>query len=250
MDFGQRAPDRYWWHRLPDSAYVPPIYAALSDEEWAVLDAWFHETDARTMHGEANVPALCVLQGFVMGSMIGRVVQLGAFAGYSTLLAGFMMRRMGLRHAVFSVDVDPALCDYCRHWIREADLEEHVHVECADSGDGAVPARAARYLGGAPDLVLIDSSHAYRHTRRELDLWMEALAPGGFLFLHDTSDAATQWDATREGGVHRAFEEWRREHPDVAAININGPATRPGAVLPYKDGCGLGIVQKRPPPAR
>jgi hypothetical protein len=48
MDFGQRAPDRYWWHRLPDSAYVPPIYAALSDEEWAVLEAVLQKAPRRS----------------------------------------------------------------------------------------------------------------------------------------------------------------------------------------------------------
>ncbi|MEY2574899.1 MAG: hypothetical protein QOF80_386, partial [Verrucomicrobiota bacterium] len=31
---------RYWWHRLPGTDYVPPVYSDLSETEWTVLGEW------------------------------------------------------------------------------------------------------------------------------------------------------------------------------------------------------------------
>ena len=105
--FAGRAGPRYWWFRTVGRHYVPPVFAALTDDEWSVLEAWFAATDAmRPDTGECNVPAISVLHGLVMGSGIGHVVQLGHYLGYSTLLLGFMMRRMSRRRGVFSIDID------------------------------------------------------------------------------------------------------------------------------------------------
>jgi predicted O-methyltransferase YrrM len=244
LAFARRAEDRYWWHRLPNSDFIPPLYAVLSDDEWAVMDAWFKDTDARVMHGEANVSALSVLQGFIMGSLVRNVVQLGAYAGYSTLLVGFMMRRMGFRHSVVSIDVVPEICAYCEDWIRRAGLEDYVRMECSDSSAAHLPDLARRYFGEGIALVFIDSSHQYAHTVRELDLWVPSVLPGGFLVLHDASDGAVAYDQTGEGGVHRAFREWAERNPSFPAISINRNL-RPLPPTPiYKDACGLAIIQR------
>lgn len=224
---------------------MPPIYAILSDEEWDLLAAWFDDTDGGGLVGEVNVPAMCVLQGFIMGSLVRNVVQLGACAGYSTLLTGFMMRRMGLVRSVVAIDIDPEACAYCETWIARAGLSGHVRVECGDSADPGGPARARAYFGGPVNLVLLDSSHRYAHTLAELDLWMRELNSGGFLFLHDSSEFATRFDPSGEGGVRRAFEEWVARNPGMRAINVcNSLASLETPAQVYKDGCGLGIVQK------
>lgn len=242
--FTARAGDRFWWHRLPGADFVPPVYAFLDDDEWALLEAWYADTDARGLAGEVNVPAMCVLQGFVMGSLVRHVVQLGAYAGYSTLLLGFMLRRMGFRRALVSLDIDPACCAYAEGWVRRAGLADHVVVECGDSADREAPARARQTLGADPSLVFVDSSHRYAHTLAELDLWAPALVPGGFLFLHDSSEFAARFDPSGEGGVGRALAEWLARHPTMRAINVcNALATLETPSQVYKDGCGLAIVQ-------
>ena len=244
LAFAGRPENRYWWHKLPNSDFIPPLYAVLSDDEWAVMDAWFRDTDARVMHGEANVSALSVLQGFIMGSLVRNVVQLGAYAGYSTLLVGFMMRRMGFRHSVVSIDLAPEICAYCEDWIRRAGLQDHVRMECSDSSAPHLPELARRYFGEGIELVFIDSSHQYAHTVRELDLWAPAVLPGGFVFLHDASDDAVKYDETGEGGVHGALREWVERNPSFPAISINRDM-RPLRPTPiYKDACGLGIIQR------
>lgn len=45
---------------------------------------------------------------------------------------------------------------------------------------------AAEFLGDAMwDLVLIDTSHEYEHTKAELAAWLPRLNPGGLVWLHD-----------------------------------------------------------------
>ncbi|HUB08020.1 MAG TPA: class I SAM-dependent methyltransferase [Myxococcales bacterium] len=236
---------RYWWHWSPRHRYVPAVYDVLSEGEWALLQEWFADTERRELIGEASVPFMSVLQGFVVGSAIAPIVQCGHYAGYSTLVLGFMLRKMKRQRALFTIDIDGAMCDYTRDWVARAGLEEVVTVVRGDSADPEMPGRARAAFGTDISSVLIDSSHQYEHTLRELDLWYGALRPGGLLFLHDVSDFAASFDSTGKGGVSRALKEWtaRTQAPCLAVNAAAGPQEE----LTYKDGCGLGIVQKPRP---
>lgn len=236
---------RYWWHRLPGMDYVPPIYSELTEEEWEIVRDWFDETDESKRIGECVVPMMSFLQGFIMGNRADRIVQLGTCSGYSMLLIGFMLRRMGARHGLFTLDCDPEMCAISRRWLDRARLDDFVRIEELNSTAATAPAAAAEHLGGAPSLIIVDSSHEYAATLTELDLWYPVLAPGGIIFLHDTSRFAQEFDVTHAGGVRRAFVEWRESHPDVEAILLNGESrTMEGTRPLYKDACGLGILHK------
>lgn len=107
-----------------------------------------------------------------MGSGINRVVQCGHYAGYSTLLLGFMMRKMGFRRSLFSVDIDARVTEYTYQWLQEADLLDYVNLHVGNSTDKDLPDLARAYFGNRDIcLVFIDSSHQYQHTLNELDLW-------------------------------------------------------------------------------
>ncbi len=236
---------RFWWHRLPRSNYVPPIFASLSDEEWQLMEDWFAETTRQNLIGECVVPIMSFLHGMVMGSGIQRIVQLGTHAGYSSLLLGFYLRQMHAQHGLFSFEIDEPLCRFAKEWLERAGLAEVVRVELRSSLDPASPGLARDYLEGAPELVFLDSSHEYRQTLQEIDAWYPALAAGGLVVLHDTSKFAASFDVTGEGGVQRALQEWRESHPEVEVISLNHnvPAMEtPGMV--YQDFCGLGLIQK------
>jgi predicted O-methyltransferase YrrM len=156
-----------------------------------------------------------------------------------------MLRRMGAGHGLFSLDLDPAMCELSRSWINRAGLGAFVEIAEGNSLDPRSPIAAADYLGDAPELVIIDSSHEYAATLQELDLWYPALAPGGILVLHDVSRFATDFDVTRRGGVGVAFSEWRQAHPEVETFCLNGDARSMEAARPaYKDACGLGLIHK------
>lgn len=236
---------RYWWHRLPGHDYVPPVYSDLSEAEWGVLRDWYAETDSSGPIGECAVPLISFLHGLVMGNRATRIVQLGTCAGYSALLLGWMLRRMKASHGLFSLDIDPAMCAMTRRWIARAGLEEFVEIAERNSLERQSPMAAREYLGGEPDLIIIDSSHEYQATIDELDLWFGALAPGGIIALHDVSRFAQDFDVTKEGGVGRAFAEWRKSNAEVETICLNGGAHSMDLPRPfYKDACGLGLIHK------
>jgi hypothetical protein len=99
---------------------------------------------------------------------------------------------------------------------------------------------------GKPQLILVDSSHQYGHTLRELDLWVAQMPVGAIMALHDTSPFAQAWDPTGEGGVLRALEEWLPRHSEVVALILNRftKAGDDANALVYKDACGMGILQR------
>jgi predicted O-methyltransferase YrrM len=236
---------RYWWHRLPGMDYVPPIYSDLSEEEWLIISDWFDETDNSGKIGECVVPLMSLLHGIIMGNRADHIVQLGTCSGYSTLLIGFMLRRMKAGHGLFTIDCDPEMCAISQRWLKRARLDPFVRIEALNSTDAGTPTAAAEYLGAAPNLVILDSSHEYAATLRELNLWYPVIAPGGLILLHDISRFAQDFDVTHEGGVRRALLEWRAANPNVEAIMLNGEArTMEGRRPIYKDACGLGILHK------
>ncbi|HEY8835443.1 MAG TPA: class I SAM-dependent methyltransferase [Chthoniobacterales bacterium] len=236
---------RYWWHRLPGTDYVPPVYSDLSDGEWSVLRDWYAETDRSGPIGECAVPLISLLHGLVMGNRIARIAQLGTCAGYSALVLGWMLRRMNAPRGLFALDLDPAMCELSRRWIRRAGLEDFVEIAEGSSLDDRSIIAAREYFQSDPELVILDSSHECRSTFAELDLWYPALAPGGLLVLHDVSQFAADFDVTGEGGVRRAFSEWRESHPDVETFSLNSDSRSMEGDRPlYKDACGVGLIHK------
>jgi predicted O-methyltransferase YrrM len=241
---------RYWWHRLPGMNFVPPIYSDLLEEEWEIVRRWYQETDRSGVIGECAVPLVSLLQGLVLGNRITRIVQLGTCSGYSALLLGFMLRRMQAVNGLFTLDINPELCALTQHWLERAGLTKYVTVREGDSLDPQSLAAAQTFFPDAPEVILLDSSHEYRATLRELELWYPALQIGGLFLLHDVSRFAADFDVTREGGVRRAFAEWRRNHPEAEAISLNGESRTMDPPRPlYKDACGLGLIHKPGIPA-
>ena len=241
---------RYWWHRLPGMDFVPPVYSDLTDEEWEVVRAWYEETDESGLIGECAVPLISLLHGLVMGNRITRIVQLGTCSGYSSLLLGFMLRRMKAPGGLFTLDINPALCALTQRWLERAGLTNFVTVAEGDSRDPGQRSAVDKHFGAAPEMILLDSSHEYRATLEEIELWYPALARGGLFLLHDASKFAAGFDQGGEGGVRRAFAEWRRKNPEAEAMSLNGESR--GMELPrplYKDACGLGLIHKPGIPA-
>jgi predicted O-methyltransferase YrrM len=237
---------RYWWFTSNPLSFDPPIIAMLSDAEWNIMLEWFEETEKIKAIGECNIPVMCVLQGLIMGSCIERIVQCGTYAGYSTLLLGFMLRKMGVKHSLFSIDIDNGLSIFTKNYIDKAGLSDYVKVFTSDSADSKAAEKAIEYLQGNPQLVFIDSSHQYTHTLKELNLWYPLLHINGFIYLHDTSTQATFYDTQQTGGVKKAIQEWSDSNQQVEHININKnviTGTHRKDVV-YLDGCGLGIIQK------
>lgn len=236
---------RYWWHRLPGMDFVPPIYSDLADDEWEIMRGWYEETDRSGIIGECAVPLMSLLQGLVLGNRITRIVQLGTCSGYSSLLLGFMLRRMGATRGLFTLDINPELCALTERWLARAGLSPYVTVSLGDSLDRNCLTTARAHFGADFELILLDSSHEYAATVAELELWYPALEPGGLFLLHDVSEFAVDFDVTKAGGVRRALAEWRRKNPEAEALSLNGASRTMALPRPvYKDACGVGIIHK------
>ncbi|WP_168219137.1 class I SAM-dependent methyltransferase [Limnoglobus roseus] len=208
------------------------------------MEEWYDETERHNMVGECTVPLVSIVQGFVGGSGITRIVQCGHYVGYSTLMLGFLLRHMGRKQSLFSIDIDPLANSVSQRWVDRAQLNEQVHLELGDSSDLSMPARATKYLGGTPQLVIIDSSHEYHHTIRELNLWYDVIPPHAMILLHDTSIFAAPFDSGKNGGVRQALADWAKGKP-VAVLNLNESfKSGDGNDLVYADPCGIGLIHK------
>jgi predicted O-methyltransferase YrrM len=157
---------------------------------------------------------------------------------------------MNASRGLFTLDINPELCALTEHWLERAGLTNFVTVAEGNSLDPNSLAAARNYFPEEPELILLDSSHEYLATGQELELWYPALQTGGLFLLHDVSLFAADFDVTKEGGVHRAFAEWRRKNPGAEALCLNGESRTMNLPRPlYKDACGLGIIHKRGVPA-
>lgn len=119
------------------------------------------------------------------------VIELGVRTGRSTtaLLAG-VERTGGLLWSCDVVNVVAGMAGL------DGVVVEHPQWEFVHGDDLAVVARAPR----PADLVFIDTSHEYEHTRDELAAYAPLVRPGGCVVLHDTND---EWPAAQ-----RAIFEW------------------------------------------
>ena len=189
---------------------------------------------------------MSLVHGLVGGNGIRRIVQLGHYCGYSTLLLGFQLRAMDAKPGLISFDIDWDATTFTRQWVARAGLEPWVDARQGDSGDPANADAAIAKLGGPPELLLVDSSHAYRHTLVELDLWAPRLAPGGLMLLHGAGSFSDDFDATGEGGVKRALGEWLARNEEFTGTTLNPAVERgsDGNALTYKDACGIALVQR------
>jgi predicted O-methyltransferase YrrM len=93
-----------------------------------------------------------------------------------------------------------------------------------------VSVQAQAWLPCDIDLLFIDTSHSYEHTRAELNLYAPRMRPGGLVLLHDT-----QW-----------------KYPDVALPEPAGPVAEAASEFCQRTGrswqnrpgrYGLGIIR-------
>jgi hypothetical protein len=129
LDFSNKQHNRYWWHRVNGCNYVPLIYSALNDGEWDLLSRWFDDSEHKYQStGEAGIPPISLLIGLITGSGIHRIVQCGHYIGYSSLVLGFYLRKMGKKHSLYSIDIDEKVTSYSQKWIAEAGLDDYVKL--------------------------------------------------------------------------------------------------------------------------
>lgn len=99
------------------------------------------------------------------------VLELGTRTGVSTI--AWLHALNGVGHLT-SVDIDGC-----------PPIGEHEHWTFIQ-GDDEDPAIIRQVAATAPDIVFLDTSHHYQHTRRELAIYRWVVKPGGIIVCHDT----------------------------------------------------------------
>jgi predicted O-methyltransferase YrrM len=235
--------EEYTWFRNHD--YDPPFLHVMDESDHEVLVAWHNRTAAEWPNsGSSGVEMMSMLSGLIMSSGLTRIVQCGHYVGFSTLVLGFICRKMKSKRFLYTVDLDPEPSAYTQEWVDAASLSDDIKIAVRDSSDAYNVVEAVEHLGGPPELVYIDSSHQYEHTMRELNLWWEALPPGGLIVMDDISQWAAEYDRTGLGGSHRAALEFCQTNAaNSVLINGNFGRTTTSPIV-YTDVCGFGLLQK------
>lgn len=98
------------------------------------------------------------------------VIELGTRTGVSTVAWLYALEHTGGRLTSIDIDAQPPIGEW-PHWtfIQGDDLDPRITSELDPA-----------------DIVFIDTSHLYEHTRSELAVYRHLVKPGGLMVLHDT----------------------------------------------------------------
>lgn len=173
------------------------------------------------------------------------IVELGVRGGEST----FVFERIAALLDAQLVSVDLEDCSpACAH-------ENATFVQADDVQFATRFAEWCKERGVRPsiDVLFIDTSHEYEHTRREIEAWFPHLSPGATVFFHDThlvkvykrkdGSRGLAWDNQR--GVIRAIEQHFRTTYDET---VPFEDYRDEWVIRHVPWCcGLTVLRRVPP---
>jgi len=147
------------------------------------------------------------------------VVELGVRSGESTVAFLEGVNRTDGR--VVSVDIEE--CPKAREMVERYGLGGRwtfVRSDDIEFGKGWDRSRKV-------DIVFVDTSHLYEHTKREIEVFEPIVRPGGVLIFHDTT--------THPEGVMKPIQEFLKGHPGYGFENAS-----------YNSGMGV-ILKPRVP---
>ena len=133
-----------------------------------MLCDWYNETDI-TGSEECNYPLIGMLIGLIgtnPGSKL-KMVQLGHYNGFSSLLLGFVYNNIQVNNSFFSIDISKDITEQANKWVTKADIDNYVKQIVGDSADPKNLVLALNHLQTDEiNILFIDSSHSYEHTKK------------------------------------------------------------------------------------
>jgi predicted O-methyltransferase YrrM len=225
-----------WFNRREIPA--DPVFAQLlTDDEIGHIADWYRETNDAPYVGDSGLISMSIISDLILSNEITSVVQLGHYAGFGSLIMGFILRKVSRNARLISFDIDSRMNDYSRSWIKRAGLEDVVCHICVDSTDPLTLQMAQAHLNSNPQLIFIDASKQFENTKKEIAMWAPHI--DGFIICHDVSVHAKGTQANGVLGVNDGminagvFEDHELLIIDPQAEKKDG--------YPYLDPCGLGM---------
>jgi predicted O-methyltransferase YrrM len=174
------------------------------------------------------------------------IVELGTRGGDSTrtLLAAASINRA----TVLSIDIDdckdidvphPDLWNFVR--------SDDIAFGASDFCNWCV----SHSIDPVIDVIFIDTSHEYEHTKNEIDVWSKYLSPDGVMMFHDTNmkvvygrtDGSISYGWDNKRGVIRAIEEFVGRQYDENSFFCD--LTDKYSLIHFPNCNGLTVVKKR-----
>ena len=102
------------------------------------------------------------------------------------------------------------------------------------------------------DVLFIDTSHEYQHTKKEIEIWSKHLSDKGIMIFHDTNmgkgmytrnDGSMGFGWDNERGVMRAIEEFVDRQYDENSFFCD--VTDKYSLIHFPNSNGLTIIKKR-----
>lgn len=122
---------------------------------------------------------LVTLYDLVLAIDAKRVLELGVRDGESTVALLEAVKKNGGR--LVSVDIDP--CEQARAMLKEYGISEGWEFhQGSDITFGEGVWDRSKFF----DLIFVDTSHEYSHTKREIELFEPMVRLGGLMVFHDT----------------------------------------------------------------
>lgn len=138
------------------------------------------------------------------------VVEFGTRFGGSALFFAAVMRQLGRRFRVISVDIDVETIS------AQTKGDPDIELITLSSVDPRVAQRIAsarrEYPGAA--FAILDSDHSKAHVLSEMKLLRPLLVSGDYLVIEDSNVNGHPVYASHGPGPFEAMEEYFREHPD------------------------------------
>ncbi|MDZ4802740.1 MAG: CmcI family methyltransferase [Bryobacteraceae bacterium] len=189
--------------------------------------------------GVSDTAALSMLALYVKLRPARNILELGTFGGLSAIVMASCLDANDSSARLTTVDLSNKHQHDSRPHIQAASLEHKISLISGSSTDAEV-VNTLRRLGPF-DMIYIDSSHAYKQTLEELDLYTgdQALSSSATaIFMHDAGRSAASSDPTGEGGVPRAVQEWMQKNgAHFQFLSLEPPV--------WPNPCGLGMLLRK-----
>lgn len=118
-----------------------------------------------------------LLYSLVLGLKAKLVIELGIRTGQSTV--ALLEAVHETKGRLISVDTD-----HCEDAVRM--INSYKLSDCWSFVQDDDIEFGSRWNGDPTDLIFIDTSHEYSHTKKEIEIFERLLRPGGLMVFHDT----------------------------------------------------------------
>lgn len=165
-----------------------------------------------------------------------KILQFGTAYGLSAVVLADIAAQNGGDAKLITVDPDQNMNAAAKRYCELAGVGGLVTVIDAFSTDPVLLRELKRQ--GEWDLIYLDTTHQYEHTRDEILLISPLCSERTVWLFHDASlFAAEQLDQRKQGGVARAIREFAALNPRWQTFTFQKPAFGQ---------YGIGMLQKKP----